>query len=345
MADEPTGKAVGGFARADALTAAERTAIATKAALARWADRLQVATHEGVLTIAGVELPVAVLEGGVRVLTSRALLDAFKRPWRGSYRRTQLPNFIDAKNLTPFITNELLDVLKPIDYRGTKGQRRGFRAEVLPLVCDVFLRAREDMARNEPDSVKLRSAQLQIAKQAEILVRSLSKVGIVALVDEVTGYQEIRPRDALQKYLEIVIGKELATWAKTFPDEFYENIYKLKGWYWPGMSKNRYSVVAWYTRDLIYERMAPPELLAELDARSPRNEKGQRPNKLFQWLSGDVGRPLLAQHMHSVVVLQRLAIANGYGWKRFVGMADQAIPKRDMSMFLPFIDPDDPIEP
>ena len=111
------------------------------------------------------------------------------------------------------------------------------------------------------------------------------------------------------------------------------------------MSKNRYSVVAWYTRDLIYERMAPPELLAELDTRSPRNEKGQRPNKLFQWLSGDVGRPLLAQHMHSVVVLQRLAIANGYGWKRFVGMANQAIPKRDMSMFLPFIDPDDPIEP
>src|SRR5262249_8768248 len=174
------------------------------------------------------------------VLTSRALLDAFRRPWRGSYRRTQLPNFIDAKNLRRFITTDLLDVLKPIDYRGSKGQRRGFRAEVLPLVCDVFLRAREDMAREQPDSVKLRPAQLQIAKQAEILVRSLSKVGIVALVDEVTGYQEVRPRDALQQYLEIVIGKELASWAKTFPDEFYENIYKLKGWYWPGMSKNRF---------------------------------------------------------------------------------------------------------
>jgi hypothetical protein len=29
------------------------------------------------------------------------------------------------------------------------------------------------MARDEPDSVRLRQAQLQIAKQAEILVRSL----------------------------------------------------------------------------------------------------------------------------------------------------------------------------
>ena len=338
--DDPTkGKAAGGYARADSLTAAERRAIATKAALARWGDRIPVATHEGTLAIADLELPVAVLEGGIRVLTSRAMLDAFRRPWRGSYRRTQLPNFIDAKNLTPFITSELLEVLKPIDFRGTKGTLRGYRAEVLPLVCDVFLRARE------ADTVKLRPAQMQIAKQAEILVRSLSKVGILALVDEVTGYQEIRPRDALQKYLELVIGKELATWAKTFPDEFYENIYKLKGWHWPGMAKNRYSVVALYTRDLVYERMAPTELLKELDQKSPKNERGQRRNKLFQWLSSDVGKPLLAQHLHSLVMFQRLALSSGYGWKRFVATVDRVMPKKDASMFLPFIDPDDSIEP
>jgi hypothetical protein len=327
--DSPNGRAAGGFARAKALTPTRRQEISRSGGYARW---LPVATHEGTLKIANVELPVAVLDGGVRVLTSRAILAAFNRPWRGSYRRTQLPNFIDAKNLIPFISNDLRRVLEPIDYRGTRGTFRGFRAEALPGVCDVFLQARAS------DAVKLRPAQLLIAKQAEIIVRALSKVGIVALVDEATGYQEIRPRDALQQYLEHVIGKELASWAKTFPDEFYENIYRLKGWHWPGMSKNRYSVVAWYTRDLIYERMAPPELLAELDMRSPRGQGGQRPNKLFQWLSSDVGRPLLAQHMHSVVILQRLAIANGYGWKRFLNMADQAIPKRDMSMFLPFVD-------
>src|ERR1700683_1848026 len=290
--EQKQGKAVGGFARAEVLPAERREEIARNAALARWETKgLPVATHEGTLKIVDVDLPVAVLEGGVRVLTSRAILAAFNRPWRGSYRRTQLPNFIDAKNLNPFISDELRAVLEPIDYRGSRGTFRGFRAEALPLVCDVFLRARES------DEIKLRPAQRLIAKQAEIIVRSLSRVGIVALVDEATGYQEIRPRDALQKYLEIVIGKELATWAKTFPDEFYENIYKLKDWHWPGMAKNRYSVVAWYTRDLIYERMAPPELLNELDAKSPRNEKGQRPNKLFQWLSSDVRKPMLAQHI------------------------------------------------
>ena len=52
-------------------------------------------------------------------------------------------------------------------------------------------------------------------------------------------------------YLEQLIRKELAAWAKKFPDEFYENIYKLKGWPSSGMRKNRFSVVAHYTRDLV----------------------------------------------------------------------------------------------
>jgi hypothetical protein len=43
----------------------------------------------------------------------------------------------------------------------------------------------------------------------------------------------------------------VAAWVKKFPDEFYENIYKLKGWRWPGMSKNRYSVVGHYTNNLV----------------------------------------------------------------------------------------------
>jgi hypothetical protein len=204
---------------------------------------------------------------------------------------------------------------------------------VLPLVCDVFLRARES------DTVKLRPAQQLIAKQAEILVRSLSRIGIVALVDEVTGYQEVRPRYALQSYLEMLVRKELAAWAKKFPDEFYENIYRLKGWHWPGMSKNRYSVVAHYTRDLVYERMAP-ELLRTLEAKSPKNEKGQRINKLHQWLSEDIGDPLLAQHLHALVMFQRLAISSGYGWKRFVHMVDQVLPKKDSTMLLPFLEPE-----
>jgi hypothetical protein len=48
---------------------------------------------------------------------------------------------------------------------------------------------------------------------------------------------------------------------------------------------------------------------------------------------------MLAQHLHSLIMFQRLAIANGYGWKRFVNMVDQVLPKKDTTMLLPFIEP------
>ena len=167
------------------------------------------------------------------------------------------------------------------------------------------------------------------------MLRALAQVGIVALIDEATGYQAIRPQQALQAYLEKIIAKELAVWAKKFPDEFYENIYKLKGWPWPGMQKNRYSVVAHYTRDLVYERIAP-RLLQELEAKSPINEKGYRPNKLHQWLTDDVGNPMLAQHLHSIIMFQRLALSSGYGWNRFLRTVDRVMPRRGDTLTLPF---------
>ena len=122
-----------------------------------------------------------------------------------------------------------------------------------------------------------------------------------------------------------------------FPDEFYENIYTLKGWPWPGMSKNRFSVVANYTNNLVYERIAPG-LLDELKAKSPKNEKGYRLNKLHQWLTDDIGNPMLAQHVHSLLMFQRLAITNGYGWQRFLKMVDQVMPRKGATWELPLPD-------
>ena len=124
-----------------------------------------------------------------------------------------------------------------------------------------------------------------------------------------------------------MIRRELAAWVKKFPDEFFENIYRLKGWKWPGMGKNRYSVVGKYIKDLVYSRMGPG-VLQELESKSPKDEKGNRPNRLHQWLTGDVGDPMLAQHLHTLIMFQRSAIANGHSWNKFVQTVDQVLPKR-----------------
>lgn len=210
---------------------------------------------------------------------------------------------------------------------GRGGNADGYEATILPDLCAVLIEA------GQRDVLGVRREHL--AERAALLQHAFATIGIIALVDEATGYQGFRPQDALQAFLEKVIRKELAAWVKRFPDEFYENIYKLKGWQWPGMGKNRYSVVGHYTRDLVFERLGPG-ILDELVELTPKDERGNRPNKLHSWLSEEIGVPLLAQHMHTLVNFQRVAIKRGYGWHRFVKMVDDAMPKRGNTLELGF---------
>lgn len=324
---EPTGKAIGAYARADKLSAARRKEIATKAALARHnpPQTLRKASHAGVLKVGDLEIPCYVLDDGTRILSQRGLNEVFGITHGGASKDggQNLPRYVGQKSLEPFIPKELTaGISDPIRFTPPHGGNPvgGIVATVLPDICNVWLTAREKR-------VLKTARQLSTAQKAEILTRGFAHVGIIALVDEATGYQGVRPQDALQKYLEVLIRKELAAWVKKFPDEFYENIYKLKGWPWPGMGKNRYSVVGHYTNNLVFDRLAPG-LVEELKKKTPKDDKGNRPNKLHQWLTEDIGNPLLAQHMHSLVMFQRLAIANGYGWTKFLRMVDQVLPKR-----------------
>jgi hypothetical protein len=336
--EEIKGKAIGGKARADKLTAERRQDIAREAAKKRWDHSKPVlpkATHVGDLKIGDSIIKCAVLEDGRRILTRATFLRAMGRTGkakggRGYDDEFKTPVFLTAKNLKPFISEELIENSTPIIFNLNGREAIGYKADLLPQVCTVFIDAEE--------SGSLNPNQLHIAQRCKILLKSFATVGLIALIDEATKYQGVRPQDALQAYLEIIIRKELAAWAKKFPDEFYENIYKLKGWQWPGMQKNRFSVVAYYTRDLVYERIAPT-LLKKLEEKSPKDDKGQRKNKLHQWLTEDVGDPLLAQHLHSLVMFQRLALSNGYGWNRFVKMVDKVLPRKGANLELPFPEP------
>lgn len=338
---EVTGKAVGGKARAEKLSKERRAEISRQGGKARQASRadtaLPVATHKGVLRIAELEIPCFVLADGRRVISGRGMTAAIGMKGRGQ----GVARISSMRVINSFENNALvMAVQNPIQFMGGSPKvgtpSDGFEATVLQDLCEALLQARD--ARLLKTEQEIRYGQF-----ADMLIRSFARVGIVALVDEATGFQSERPADALQKYLELLVSKELAAWVKKFPDEFYENIYKLKGWTWPGMGKNRYSVVGRYTRDLVFERIAPG-LLPELEKKTPKNDKGQRATKLHQWLTKDIGDPMLAQHMHTLVMFQRSAIANGFGWNRFVKMVDQVLPKRGTTLELP-LDAIQTIEP
>lgn len=293
--------------------------------------KLPRATHEGILHIGDKEIRAAVLENGQRVLTQSDVMRALGRARQAKGRQyydadVNMPAFLTAKNLKPFISKELEVTSSQIEFKPLKGSRAfGYPAELLPKVCEVFIDAKEAGA--------LSHTQVRIAEQCKILYRGFTVLGITALVDEATGYQEVRDKRALQAILDAFLGKELAAWAKRFPDEFYQEMFRLKNWQWRGMKVNRPSVVGKYTKDLVYERLAP-ELLTELEKRNPRDEKGNRKAKHHQWLTEDVGHPALAQHLYATIGFMR-ASSN---WEQFYRMMQRAFPKKDTTMLLPMAD-------
>lgn len=291
-------------------------------------ERLK-ATHTGELSIGDISIPCHVLEDGSRVISGRGMQNSlgFSRSASG----LALTQLVDNK-LKQFLSAAVIEQLKKpmifdrVGGGGSAPETYGFDATILIDLSDALIEARKIEGF-------LNKTQKTYAEFAEVIIRSVAKVGIIALIDEATGYQEARGKDALQEYLNKILSKELAAWAKKFPDEFYENIYKLRGWQWQGMTVNRYSVVAHYTNDLVYERMAPG-LLKELQERSPKKNTGERPNKLHQWLNTDIGNPMLAQHLHTIINFQRLAIVNGYSWEKFIKTIDQVMPKKGTTLEL-----------
>ena len=284
-------------------------------------DKILKATHEGKLKIGEIVIPCAVLEDGTRVLTQGGMLRALGRARTARIPKSEqttgviLPAFLRANNLKPFISKDLETASLPIIFKPNKGSRAyGYKADLLPLVCQVYLEAR--------DAKELHSTQVDVAKTADILIRGLAHIGIIALVDEATGYQEIRDKKTLQKILDKYLLVEYAKWAKRFPDEFYEQMFRLKGWTWKGMQVNRPSVVGKYTNDLVYERLAPG-LLVELKRLNPPDEKGQRKSKFQQWLTEDIGHPKLQAHLNMLIGFER-ASAN---WPMFYRMVQRALPK------------------
>ena len=174
-----------------------------------------------------------------------------------------------------------------------------------------------------------KSQRKHIAKRCDILLRGFAKVGIIALVDEATGYQRIREERALATILERFIAKELQPWTKTFPYEFYEQIYKLKRW--PGPIKHKKpSVLGKITNEIVYERL-PKGVFKELKSRTPRLPSGRLRNKYFQWFTPDCGHPKLKEHLAAVIALMKASP----NWTVFDRGIKRAFPKSDEPVPLP----------
>lgn len=331
------GKAKGGYARAASMSPEARKAVAQKAAAARWSAHLPLADYEGEFDLASAKLNCAVLEDERRIITQAAFLKSLGRarsPKAGTgvlANSEKLPFFLQAEVLRPYLDDEIVELTNPVFYRTHSGGKGvGYNAIALKRVAEIYLRYRDDCLMTQ-GSIPVRYSKM--IKASDMVIRGLAEVGIIALVDEATGYQNVRARRALQEILDAYLRKELAAWAKRFPDEFYKEIFRLRQWPWRGRQVNPPQVVARYTTDFVYDRLAPG-ITEELEKRMPRSPTGTKKGKLHQLLSDDIGHPALAQHLHAVIALMKASP----DWPTFKLLLDRALPKRGATLELPLGD-------
>lgn len=254
------------------------------------------------LRIGEFEIPCYVLENDQRVVIQSGLLKALGMSTGGAKKAgtRKIDEFLSNSAIKPFINSELGSrAFQSIEFKTPNGGTTiGYEATILVDICDAVLEAKKKGT--------LFKSQYHIAERAEMLIRAFAKVGIIALVDEATGYQDVRDRNALYKILEAYISPTLLPWTKRFPDEFYKEMFRLNGWIYDPTSVKRPGVIGTWTNMLIYERL-PDGVLEELKNKTPKNKH------LHRSLTPDVGHPHLSNQLAAVTAIMRMSP----NWRKF----------------------------
>lgn len=302
------GAAKGGRARASVLTSEQRSAIARDAVKARWikagrlkdfetkpkketvdqvgrtASDLPFSMFQGKLTIGDLKLDCHVLNDERRVFTQGEMVRAIT----GGTDSSNLARYLQAN---PLITDDLSGGPIRFQIPGNPQLALGSDATLLIEICERYLDAR---AQN-----LLRSNQTHLAQQSEIIVRSCAKVGIIALIDEATGYQRVREKNALQVKIQAFIADELQEWAVMFREEFWLELARLEGVHYSARSRP----LRWgkYVMLFVYDAI-------DKDIGKELRNKNPSPRFLrnhHQWLK-EFGRDKVHDQIERVITIMKL---------------------------------------
>ena len=311
------GASKGGKARASVLTPEERSAIARKAVRTRWAlakgesltneeeeqvvpplrqalpaGPLQRISHfHGSVAFGAISVPCHVLNDGSRVIAQREVMKALSGQERPSGTIARL---IGVSPISDYINPDEV-VSKVIRYRlsgpGHQMEAFGYEATLLIEVCEAFLRARDDNVLSE--------AQMRVAHRADVILRACAKIGIIALIDEATGYQEVRQRNALQLKLQAFIADDIQVWAKMFPDEFWLELARLEHTKYSPRSRP----LRWgkYVMAFVYDAI-DKDVGKELRKKNPNPDFRQNHH---QWMK-EFGRQRVRDHINQVLGVMKL---------------------------------------
>jgi hypothetical protein len=264
--------------------------------------------------IRGVKLVGAVLNDiyRTRVFSERSLSNAFGFKGSGKYWKDRkdnaavLPPYLSNRYIKEFIDKELEEILTAaVSYVSVSGiMSSGLPANVLPRICDVFVKA----AKKYPENENIVSA----AESAYEIIMAFSEYGVIKWVDKITGYKYEEEDHVILQQLALYVAPDILEWQQEFKSDFYKEIFRLKGWPYNPYSVSRPGVVGTYTNQYIYSFL-PTNVFKFIKDRTPKSKSGNYTVRLHQSLNKEVGKELLRNQLVSVTTILRISKS----WEQF----------------------------
>ena len=273
-------------------------------------------THQGKWKVYdGLEIECYVTDKGIRLLSLRGTARALDINGNGG--RALLRN-LQSKWIQPYLSDQLKEWILWATNEKIKQIDVLFGPAIIPFkaslfvdICKAYIAANNDKALSE--------SLMRTYYRLILLMTAFAKTGIDAMVDSITGYKEDKRKEELLKILKIYISEEFLEWTKMFPEEFYEQIFRLKKWgSFQKAGQKMPQVVGFYTNDIVYERL-PDKVLVELKKKVKKSENGNNLVKLHQGLSKDYGVLHLERHLIAVIALMKASTC----WEHFLEMLDK----------------------
>jgi hypothetical protein len=248
----------------------QNTALALAIPTAKWL---------GTLTLGGeTELPCYVLNDERRIISRTGATSVLTEKKGGG----NFESYTKVESLKSYLPNEIPMIEFTIE--GVANKRvMGIEAETFLDICRAYVSAWQNDATTE--------RQTEIAKKASMFLAACAKVGLIALIDEATGYQYQRAQDALTFKLKVYLEEEMREWEKTFPDELWQEFGRLT--HWTGSVAQRPKYWGKLVMELIYGYL-DKDVAQWLKTHAPSPKHGQN---YHQWLSSQYGLKKLIEHI------------------------------------------------
>lgn len=241
------------------------------------------AKYSGTLELGGRPVDCYVLDDERRVISMRATVKAIANDTNGD-----LAKYVGVRALHQYISaDEVSTKIIEFEIPGNPITAKGITAETFLDICSAYVTAFTSGA-------SLTEKQQGIAINCSILLSACAKIGLIALIDEATGYQQYRESDALQVKIRAFISDELRAWEKTFPDELWEEFGRLTGW--SGSLQHRPKYWGKLVLELIYDAL-DPDVAQYLKEHKPAPRHGRN---YHQWFTEEYGVNRLVTHINQI---------------------------------------------